>query len=273
MLLSRIVVAVIFIPLLLASVIVRGPLLLVVVVASTVIACVEFAWMFHHRTMAVPLPATVLVGLAYVGSTLADQSLWPWLAGALAIGVLWSGAERLIGPLQSGVGRGTLLEWARNLGLAVLGGSYLGFLVRYPLLIATLPQGDGWGVLALLSAWGADTGGYVVGRRFGRHALAPAISPRKTWEGVGGGLALAIVAAGLTAIFLPIPWPHVVPLGLATGVAAVVGDLLESAVKRFTGVKDASNLLAGHGGYLDRMDSLLPVLAVVYTYAVSFVER
>lgn len=261
MLFSRIIVALIFIPLLLSAVIIRGPFLLVVVVASVAIAGTEFCGMFHHRGIRVSLAGTVLVGLAYVWPTHTGENLWPWVLGAT-----------LLAALLSGLGPGSLAERARSLVLALLGGSYIGFFVRYALLIGDLPDGAALGALVLAGAWGADTGGYLVGRRFGRHLLAPAISPRKTWEGVGGALLLSIAAVALMKPFLPIAPLYIVPLGVVIGLAAVVGDLLESAVKRFTGVKDASNLLAGHGGYLDRMDSMLLVLPVVYAFAVSFME-
>lgn len=257
--LGRIVVALIFIPLLLLAVILRGPFLLAMVLLGTGAAAAEFSLMFHRRGVAVPVVATVLVAWAYVWATADHVSLWPWLGAALGVGLLGSLLQRA-----------SLRERAQNLVLAVVGGTYLGLLMRYALLIGELPKGDAWGVLVLLGVWGADTGAFVAGGRFGRRLLVPAISPSKTWEGVAGGLLLAIGAVALLSALLPISPLHVVPLGCAITGAAVLGDLVESSVKRLARVKDAGHLLGEHGGFLDRMDSLLLVLPVVYGYATLF---
>lgn len=259
MLLSRVIVAVVFIPLLLLAVVLRGPLLLVVVVAATTVACLELSWMFHQRRLRVPAPGTVLVGLAYLWPTYLQQPLWPWLLGAVV------GAAVL-----AGLGAGSPVERLRNLALAVAGGTYVGFLARYALLVGALPDGAAWGVLVLLATWAADTGGYFVGRWVGRRPLAPAISPSKTWEGVGGALVLTVATVAMMAPVLQLPLSHVPLLGLALALGAVGGDLGESWLKRQTGVKDSSKLLAGHGGFLDRMDSVLVVFPMVYAYAVWF---
>ncbi|WP_296138361.1 phosphatidate cytidylyltransferase [uncultured Tessaracoccus sp.] len=109
----------------------------------------------------------------------------------------------------------------------------------------------------------SDTGAYVIGVLFGRHKLAPRISPGKTWEGVLGGLACTVVAGVICATWLlGIPWWVGIPLGIAVSIAATVGDLTESLIKRDTGLKDMSNLLPGHGGIMDRLDSMLMAFPV-----------
>ncbi len=110
----------------------------------------------------------------------------------------------------------------------------------------------------LASIWATDTGAYVVGRTVGGPKLAPRISPKKTWSGLIGGVAAAAIAGGLTAWAVELPRPVV--FGLISGMIGAwsqVGDLSESAVKRHFGVKDSSNLIPGHGGFLDRLDGLL----------------
>ncbi|MGH8657233.1 MAG: phosphatidate cytidylyltransferase [Gammaproteobacteria bacterium] len=111
----------------------------------------------------------------------------------------------------------------------------------------------------VLLVWAADIGAYVVGRRFGRHHLADRVSPGKTWEGVVGSLGgTALVAgAGMSALIPShiVAWPFLV-LCMLTGLVSIIGDLLESQFKRSAGVKDSGNLLPGHGGVLDRIDSL-----------------
>lgn len=116
---------------------------------------------------------------------------------------------------------------------------------------------------------GADSGAYYVGRAIGKHKLAPKISPGKTWEGVGGGLFAGLLAATISHFWffreLPLKWA--LPLGAVMVALGIIGDLTESALKRSAGAKDAANILPGHGGALDRMDSLLFNAPVIYYFA------
>ncbi|CBL46408.1 Phosphatidate cytidylyltransferase [gamma proteobacterium HdN1] len=123
-----------------------------------------------------------------------------------------------------------------------------------------LPSGPYWVLYVMLLVWGADTGAFFAGRRFGKRKLAPAVSPGKTIEGLFGGLALtlsvAIVVAWLSDMVHEIGIIGFLVVSLITVLASVLGDLFESMIKRHRGVKDSSNLLPGHGGVLDRIDSL-----------------
>ncbi len=116
---------------------------------------------------------------------------------------------------------------------------------------------------------GSDTGAYYIGRAFGKHKLAPKISPGKTWEGaVGGVLASAAFAALATYLFFPeLPFRISIPLAIVMAVVGIFGDLAESALKRGAGAKDAANILPGHGGFLDRLDSLLFNAPILYYFA------
>jgi phosphatidate cytidylyltransferase len=129
--------------------------------------------------------------------------------------------------------------------------------------------GPGWVLLVLSIAWLADTGGYFVGRRFGKAKLYPSVSPNKTWAGLYGALlgsTFASVVAALT--YLPeLPLIHGIVLGLVGGVVGQLGDLVESLLKRSVGVKDSGSIIPGHGGILDRIDAVLFVSPLTYLYA------
>jgi phosphatidate cytidylyltransferase len=157
-----------------------------------------------------------------------------------------------------------MVNWALSLALAL----YVGGLMQFYFPLRRLPtEVPGFWVLALLGlSWVCDTSAYFVGRAMGRTPLAPAISPKKTVEGAVAGL----VASALFGLALSIP-TAVPPLllagyGAAIGLATILGDLVESLLKRQTGVKDSGVLIPGHGGLLDRMDSLLLCAPIAVTY-------
>jgi phosphatidate cytidylyltransferase len=137
-----------------------------------------------------------------------------------------------------------------------------------------LPEGD-LGIRLLFfflaSIWVGDSGAYYVGSRFGRHKMAPRISPNKTWEGLAGGAAATFAAAAVSKLVFGLPWSwgHMAVLAAILAVAAPVGDLVESQFKRDTKVKDSSTLIPGHGGLLDRTDSLLYAAPPVLGYLLA----
>jgi phosphatidate cytidylyltransferase len=137
-------------------------------------------------------------------------------------------------------------------------------------LIQALPSGHWWILYVFGIAWGADIGAYFTGKQFGKTKLAPTISPGKTWEGVLGGLALAgIVCGSVVFVWQEDGWLWVLITLVLIGLS-VCGDLFESFVKRQMGVKDSGALLPGHGGVLDRIDSLLIVLPILATLLLQF---
>ena len=123
-----------------------------------------------------------------------------------------------------------------------------------------------WLMIALLVSWAGDTAALYIGRAFGKHKLAPRVSPGKTWEGSVGSVAGGMLAAGIYAHYLipPAPMGAVLALAAAANVAGQMGDLCESAFKRGAGLKDSGTMLPGHGGWLDRIDSSLFSVPVVY---------
>ena len=149
---------------------------------------------------------------------------------------------------------------------------YVGLII-YIYLLRTIPEGMVWLFFLLACTWASDTMAYFTGRRLGRRPLAPALSPGKTVEGALGGV-LGSVAAALiiVQIYPQLPWLHLAGLGLLVGMVGQVGDLVESAFKRQTGVKDAGSLIPGHGGILDRFDSMLLTAPLVYYYVVFIIS-
>lgn len=149
-----------------------------------------------------------------------------------------------------------------------MGGGLPGLLLATFVFVRDTEDGRSWFFLGILATFAVDTGAYATGRLIGRHKLAPRISPAKTWEGaVGGTLAGVAAVVSLNSLFVTgVSTGTVLSLAIAVPPAAILGDLVESWMKRRMGVKDASGLLPGHGGFLDRLDSLLFVFPVVYLF-------
>jgi phosphatidate cytidylyltransferase len=120
----------------------------------------------------------------------------------------------------------------------------------------------------LLVSWAGDIGAFYVGRKFGRHKMAPRVSPKKSWEGAAASVVTAVVLAGAYLLrFIPgISVASAIAVTAAANVAGQLGDLAESAMKRGANVKDSGTMLPGHGGFLDRVDSTLFALPVIYAY-------
>lgn len=154
----------------------------------------------------------------------------------------------------------------------MMGTMYVG-LLNYFYLLRMLPDGWIWLIFTLTATWTTDTAAYFVGMAFGRRRIAPTLSPKKTLEGAVGGFAGSILVAGVFSyIYTFLPVSKVLLLGLSLGAAAQVGDLLESAFKRQAGVKDSSDLIPGHGGILDRIDSTLFTAPLVYYFVLLFIK-
>ncbi|MGB3210501.1 MAG: phosphatidate cytidylyltransferase [Desulforhopalus sp.] len=148
----------------------------------------------------------------------------------------------------------------------VFGILYVGVLGAHLVLLRFLPEGGSWLIIASAVTACSDTGAYFVGRAFGKNKLCPNISPNKTIEGAAGGILLGLAGAVAFAVLLlpAFNWLFLVGAALILAVAGIVGDLTESIIKRGTATKDSGSCLAGHGGILDRVDSLLLVCPILY---------
>jgi phosphatidate cytidylyltransferase len=207
----------------------------------------------------------------------ADAPLIPLLAGAVLMTGLtrYGGPDALVLALAATVLAAIVWRIAdgaaafrRDLTASILVAVYVPFLLSFAVLLQQPDaEGDGqWRVLCtLLAVVLSDTGGYAVGVFLGKHKMAPSISPGKTWEGFAGSIGAAAIGSGLLLYFLldiQIYWGLL--FGAVISVVAVVGDLGESMLKRDLGVKDMSNLLPGHGGLMDRLDSILFAVPTAY---------
>lgn len=145
---------------------------------------------------------------------------------------------------------------------------YIGVLLATLVLVRDVEDGRSWVFLGFLTTFAIDTGAYAVGKLIGRHKMAPRISPGKTWEGAAGGYVAGVAAAfGLNALFdTGVPATTLIHFAAVVPIVAMAGDLVESWMKRRMGVKDASGLLPGHGGFLDRLDSILFVFPLLYLF-------
>ena len=254
MLRTRVLAAVIGLPLILGAVILGDPWLTALVAVALAIAALELC-----HALGLQLTDTLAwvsaggcAGLAlapHAGFLERDAALAAGIALALAVVVL----------------RGSPSAGWLAVAAALV---YVGWLGHYFVLLHHLAEGRDWLLLALLATFAGDTGAYFTGVAFGKHPLAPRISPKKTWEGLAGGV-VAVLAATVALYWLAqfeFDAVRAVALGLLIAAAGPLGDLAESAIKRSTGVKDASPLVPGHGGFLDRLDSLLFVVPTVYFF-------
>jgi phosphatidate cytidylyltransferase len=214
-------------------------------------------WQHGHRPLW-PLGGLLAVAIG-ADAVLTEWRLFPHLVvGATFAALLWYTFR-----LDQ---RGTLLDWTLTLAPPL----YTGGLLGYYGLLRRQPDGALWVPMVLLCIWAADSAAYAIGRRWGRHKLAPRLSPGKSVE---GGIAGVVGAAGCGAVVAAVtgrPLVLLVGLGLVVGVAGLAGDLAESWIKRQLGAKDSSRLLAEHGGMLDRLDSLLGAGMVAYYYLIAF---
>jgi phosphatidate cytidylyltransferase len=263
---TRLLTALVAVPLLLALIL-WAPSWAFTLVAS----CVAFLAYFELSGLARKQGHSVL-GVGYVATPMlvASFHLEPHASFLLSV----EGAA-LFAMLAIGVASVSLRTPGRESWSAVSASAfsvfYVGVLLGSLVGVRGLPpdvSGRSWTIFLLAVVMLGDGGAYYTGRAIGRRPLAPTLSPKKTVEGLVGGIAVSVLAAlGTNATLLPeIPMWHAAALGLGIAVLAAIGDLFESLLKRSAGVKDTSGLIPGHGGFLDRLDSILFAAPLVYSY-------
>ncbi|MGV8851807.1 MAG: phosphatidate cytidylyltransferase [Rhodoglobus sp.] len=228
----------------------------------------ELASALRFAGLNIPRLPTVIAGVAVVPASfywLAEGQWYVTLAG-IAFVSLWRLVE-LVRPSH----RGTVRSVLRDLGAGVFVMLYVAFLASFTVLLTAQDGGQWWTLALLIVVVVSDIGAYASGLSFGKHPMAPTISPNKTWEGFAGAALASVIAGVLLALFMidqPV-WVGII-FGLVILGTATMGDLAESLIKRDLGIKDISTWLPGHGGFLDRVDSSLLSAAAGYALFLIF---
>ena len=269
---QRILTAVIALPILIISILI--PWLWWLFVALAAAAMVIGLWEFYLLAKKLKLKpdaaAGYLAGAAIVTIAVLMQQNDPGVSVLLIQFVI---IILTAGTLIAATFRGAPFDsMIASTGATILGVLYIPFLGSHLISIRTgFNQTLSAHLLSFffLVLMGSDVGAYYVGRALGKRKLAPSISPGKTWEGVIGGIAAALAMGALAHFwfFRELPLKYILPLAVIMTVVGILGDLAESALKRGAGAKDAANILPGHGGILDRLDSLLFNAPLIYYFA------
>ena len=281
-LLQRILSAVVLLPVIALIVWHGEPLVSLTVAAIAVIALHELFTLFRGGGYTPRRSAGYLSVMLFVVSAGVRARVQPldWTGFALVTAILASLSVEL--PRRNR--QQSLVHWALTLsGATDIGWTLAHFVLLRaisgpalragaPLSFLGLAPGAAWIVFVLTATFTSDTGAYFTGRALGRHRMAPYISPKKSWEGAVGGLLTATIVGALLVPLLGLPISGLIGalLGMVGSIAGQAGDLAESLIKRQVDIKDSGNIIPGHGGILDRIDSLLFTAPVLYYMIVIF---
>jgi phosphatidate cytidylyltransferase len=266
MLKQRLLTAVLLTPVIAVLLIAGGWWYALGVALALAVAGIEFVSLMRqggYRPYQAILIVTILfiVGAQALGIT--SQTFGPGLSALLIASMT---------AMLAAYGNGDRLP-AVNFGLTVGGALYIGWLGAHLVAMRQLPDGLHWSLIVIPAIAAGDSGAYAFGRRLGRHKMSPVVSPGKTWEGYAGGvltagLAGALCAALFTVIDARLHILDGILIGLLVGLIGPLGDLGISALKRMVGAKDSSHILPGHGGVLDRLDSVLIGVTISFYYII-----
>ncbi len=264
MLVKRLLVTIVLLPVGMAAILLGGWYLTTLVAIFMCLAAWEYSSLFRTGGLQ---PASVLVvgGTLFllIGRQVSGFESAPWMISlVILIGMTYHLVAYERGRDQAGT----------DFAVTLAGVLYIGWLGAYFISLRNLAEGKWWILVVLPAVWFADGGAYFIGKRFGHHLLSPRLSPKKTWEGYLGGIVVSVL---LTTLFAAL-WrvgagqnSAITPLrgalmGLVMGIFPTLGDLGESMIKRQIGVKDSGNILPGHGGAFDRVDSWLWAVVIGY---------
>ncbi len=261
MLAKRVASAFILIPIIVLLVYLGSWPLFIALALAGLVACYEFLDLLKRMGANPTVPVSLLFLLLFLADgfwptwNILHWTVWPAMALLLTVQVFNRNRP------------GSVHGWTG----ALAGALYIGLSLSFFLRMRALDRGDLRVLIILGGTWISDSGAYFVGRAYGKRRLAPKISPNKTWEGVWGGIATGVPSVWLASwLLLGLDHWQGIVLGVVLVAAATVGDLAESVIKRQVGVKDSSDLIPGHGGMLDRIDSLLFVAPALYYCMVLF---
>ena len=230
-----------------------------VIAVVAVLTLIEFVNLGRHKGYDIPLVLCIVVVLIIMGAFVLEHL-------SVELGVF---AALLLIPASYVFSRKPLEDSLPSSAVALMATMYVGMLTGSLIRLRNdFPEGWKLVFFLLLVVWLGDSGAYYFGKSFGKHKLSPRISPKKTIEGLIGGMATSVVAAVVIhfTFFENFPLLHAIVAGVLLSFAGVVGDLAESMWKRSADVKDSGTLLPGHGGFLDRFDSILFTAPILYCY-------
>jgi len=237
-----------------ASLLIWRPAFLAVLTVAVLVGVVELTRALGTGRFRPPLIPLL------VGSVAMEALAWTRGSTGLVVGFFVTALAVVLWRLADGPA-----GYLRDASSGVFVALYVPFLAGFAALLLVPDDGVTRVLTFIATVVASDVGGYAAGVLFGKHPMAPSISPKKSWEGLGGSvLACMLVATPLIALGLHGPWWGGAVFGAAAAVSATVGDLAESLIKRDLGIKDMGTLLPGHGGLMDRLDSLLPTAVVAY---------
>jgi phosphatidate cytidylyltransferase len=274
---QRVLSAVILIPLVIGVIWLGGWFAFAAVVLVLLGGMFELRAMFTNVGWRPLIILATIIGLLFLASSTPPVLNYRDILIEVSFSILMVGAFIWLIIVRPASDR-TVIDWALTVAIP--------FYLAWPLALLLLTRGQGiglqargfwWVLVLLLTIWANDSAAYLTGHYFGKTKLAPKVSPAKTWEGFAGGLVMSVITVFVVtfvadlvlapAVRFHLPWYHALLLGVLICVFGTVGDLAESLLKRGAKVKDSGNIFPGHGGVLDRADSLLFAAIVVYFYA------
>lgn len=255
----------------LASVLIYKELFIILLSAATAIGAWELSTALREKNWYVPRVPAVVGSVLIMPATYFGGPAIQWLASIAIVAtlILWRTVHLLFERRKANFQ--TLQRTVRDFGAAAFLVIYLPLTLSFGVLLLRREDGQWWVLAFVTTVALIDSAGYLFGRVFGKNKLAPDVSPKKTWEGLAASIVFGTTSAVLFTVFvLGGDWWVGIILAAALILAAVFGDLAESLIKRDLGIKDMSTWLPGHGGMMDRLDSLLPASLMTYLVMVVF---